>query len=162
MNDASDRATRTWSGDWRNRVIVRVRALGYPSVAAFLESIPAETYKAASDRLGDDVAPIQLELAQFAEARRSGTVRAAAMDSLVREATQHIPGGWPDDPVGHFGLGGVYVCWAIRVEDVQVALRAKADAVWAALTALSPPAGWLPTRVDDPLIVAAFDSGWPP
>lgn len=161
MSDPYDIAKRTWSGDWRARVAARVSALVYPSVMAFLESIPAVPYVAAADQLADDVAAIQLERMQFEEALRAGSVRQAAIDSVVRDANYHLPGGWPANPSGHFHVAGVYADWVTRLMGIQADLEAKGKAVWAALTALSPPAGWLPTRVDDPLIVAAFERGWP-
>jgi hypothetical protein len=142
-------------------VAARVRALGYPSVTAFLESIPAEPYLAAADRLGGDVAAIQLERVHLEEAQRAGTVRRAAIDSFVREVNYHLPGGWPHNPTGHFRVASVYATWTTRLQMTNADMKPKADAVWAALTTLSPPAGWLPTRVDDPLVVTAFNRGWP-
>lgn len=35
------------------------------------------------------------------------------------------------------------------------------SAVWSALRALPPPDGWRPASGDDPLLVAAFVTGWP-
>jgi hypothetical protein len=159
VSDPSDLAARTWAGDWGGRVVAHFRALGYSSVAEFLERNPAEPYLALADRLGDDMAAFQLERVQFEDAQRSGTVRRAAMDSLARDVNDQLPGGWPDDSTGHFGVARVYATWATRLEMTDAGLKALADAVWAAL---SPPAGWLPTREDDPLITAAFDRGWPP
>jgi hypothetical protein len=41
-----------------------------------------------------------------------------------------------------------------------VEMSARGDTVWNALQELAPK-GWLPESSDDPIIVAAFDRGWP-
>jgi hypothetical protein len=163
----SDRVRRTWEGDWRIRLQARVHSLGYEHVSEFLKRFPREPYVEVVKRLGDDIAAIQLECAQFDEAARRANVRDSAIDSLVRDLTWHLKTGWEGGAKGNFNTAGAYVDWLQRLEGPSRNLPSNADLrergqkVWSALEALRPPLGWLPTGPHDSLVEAAFAAGWP-
>jgi hypothetical protein len=156
-----DTSNKVWAGDWRKRVFSRIRATGYETITDFLAKSPADSYFDLAERLGEDVAALQLQWMQFGEANDERSIRFAAMDSFVREITYHLPKGWKQDAKSDFDTAGVYADWIGRIQEKQGELRPKAQAVWDALKKASPPIGWLPKGPDDPLIVSAFQQGWP-
>jgi len=181
----------TWSTGWEKRLQNRVHALGCQSIGEYLEEYPGEPYVAVAERLGDDVAAIQLSRMQIQEIRDQREFRHVAMDSLAREISAHLPDGWQrcsplprveeaqtlwkhlaalggrtltDEETNRrieFQMSGVYAYWVVLLQKYDPKVDAQANAVWHALKSLSPPTGWLPKGADDPLIVRAFDVGWP-
>jgi hypothetical protein len=164
----SEQVRRTWEGDWRARILSRVQSYGYERVSDFLNTFPCEPYVHVVNRLGDDVAAIQVECIQFEEAEKLGCMRAAAVDSLVRDLTWHLKEGWEGGVRGNFNTSGAYVDWLCRLEGVSrnlppnAHLKRQGLMVWDALEELQLPAGWLPTGPADPFIQTAFARAWPP
>ena len=154
-------ANNVWDGDWRSRVMARIRSAGCDSVTEFLSKSPAAPYVKAAAMLGEDVAALQLESLQFEEAMDQSAIRWAAMDSLVRELAYHLPQGWRSGAKGDFSTAGAYADWIVRIEQKQPDLRSKAKAVWDTLESLQPPVEWLPASTQDPFIVKAFSEKWP-
>jgi hypothetical protein len=150
-----------WSGDWKRRVRSRLHSLGCETMQDFLARFPGESYLRIAERLGDDIAAIQVEVTQYDEAKSLSRIRDAAKDSLVRDLNFHLPDGWRHGAKGDFETSGAYADWVGRAQDAEQSLRAKADAVWAVLERLHPPAGWKPANASDPTIEAAFAEGWP-
>ena len=127
---------------------------------------------------------------QIQEVRNEGEFRRMAMDSLARELCANLPNGWQRPLKRHalnpqtiwknlaaiqsrtlteeeksqrieFQMSGAYAYWVVLLQKYDPNIDARADAVWKALSSLSPSTGWIPKGPDDPLIVLAFDVGWP-
>jgi hypothetical protein len=127
---------------------------------------------------------------QVQEIRSERDFRRIAMDSLAREISGNLPDGWqccsPPPPVEgqtlwkhlaglggrtltdeeahqriEYQMSGVYAYWVVLLQKYDPKVDARAIAVWNALKSLAPPTGWLPKGADDPLIIRAFDVGWP-
>jgi hypothetical protein len=60
-----------------------------------------------------------------------------------------------------FQTSGAYAFWVVQLQSHDPTVETRADAVWNALKALPPPTGWRPSGAGDPLIVRAFEQGWP-
>lgn len=151
-----------WQGNWNERILRQIRRFGSETILEFLDQFPGETYSQVADRLGDDVAPAQLQRLQFSEAKATGQLRQAAMDALVRVLKDTLPRGWnPKEPrnsaaICAFGAWGGMVESEAKLIDPDVLL-----AVWRAIEALVPGEGWVPQAVGDPLLQEAFKRGWP-
>jgi hypothetical protein len=121
---------------------------------------PAEPYLDLARRLAD-VAGLQLSRLQFDEAAGNDNLRSAAMDCFAREVVEHLNVGWAHGPRSDSRAASVYAHWISAIERVRPEARPIAMAVWKALKDQPPPAGWLPTGPEDPIIVKAFALGWP-
>src|SRR5262245_64046658 len=89
----------SWQGNWNERIYQRIRRFGSETILEFLAQFPISTYMELSDKLGDDIAPVQLQNLQFKEALEIGQIRNAAMDGLVRVLRDGLPRGWnPKEP----------------------------------------------------------------
>lgn len=164
--------TTAWTGDWRKRVLERVREMGYQSVSDYLKARPGVPYLDLAEELSrplaggeyGDVAAVQIEELQYLEAESEGKLREAAMDSLVRILRDRLgQGGWNEGAGADFKRAWAYASWSglvSRCGEDRVA-EAYADKTWEALKELSPPRGWLPSSPEDPYVVAAFNKGWP-
>jgi hypothetical protein len=150
-----------WTGDWQRRVRSRLLSLGCVTMQDFLARFPGESYLKIAERLGNDIAAIQVEVTQYDEAKALSQIRDAAKDSLARDLNSHVPDGWRHGAKGDFETSGAYADWVGRVQDAEQSLRTRADAVWTALEKLHPPVGWKPAGPSDPIIAAAFEKGWP-
>jgi hypothetical protein len=150
-----------WQDDWRKRVMARIRARGFETIADFMSHYPGQPYVKLANKLGSDVAALQLEWLQFGEASSEEEIRKVAMDSLARELNQQVPDGWKSVAQKDFHIVGAFVDWIIKVEQKNISLKKKAQAVWNSLEKLQPPLGWLPSGSQDDLIVKAFEEGWP-
>lgn len=157
-----NRAERTWNGDWKNKVLSRIKeTAGCRTATEFIAIYPTEPYLELVKRLGDDVAAIQLESLHFSEAQNDRMIREAAMDSLVRELHTYLKEGWRLGAKDAFETSGAYADWITRLQQKQADLKHKADLVWSALEEVQPPTGWLPIDPHDQIVRAAFDKGWP-
>jgi hypothetical protein len=190
-SDREDRVmnanAHAWTGDWQLRVRTRLHALGCETVRDLLDKYPAEPYVSVAKRLGDDVAAVQIGRLQLQEIRDQEWFRHVAMDCLARELVANLPDGWaicsPPKPVPpswthlsalpdhlneeetrrriEWQTAGAYSHWVCFLRSYDPGIDSCTEAVWNAFKALSPPAGWLPSGAADPLIVRAFDIGWP-
>jgi hypothetical protein len=151
-----------WEGSWRNRLRDRLRSFGCATVSELLEQHPGVPYLEIARRLGEDVAPVQLEWTQMEEARRSNAIRQAAMDSLARDIRGHLSDGWKASSSDDSQTVLAIVWWMIRLEQADSGTRPKAEAVWEALKGSCPPVGWKPTGCTDKILLGAFDKAWPP
>jgi hypothetical protein len=159
--DSADAGQRVWGGNWQAKLRSKLHSLGCENIHDFLVRYPAESYLKLAKRLGEDIAALQLIWMQFDEAVRDKQFREAAKDCLTREVTAHLKRGWGKGVRIDFHTAGVYADWIGELTRVEPQARPLADAVWKALKELQPPEGWLPASPDDPLIVSAFDEGWP-
>jgi hypothetical protein len=126
-----------------------------------LGRFPGEPYIRVAERLGENVAALQLEWMHFGEATARGEVRRAAMDSLARDLNAYIPNGWRHGAKGDFDTARAFASWATRLEQYMPELKSKANAIWDTLEAIKPQAGWSPSGPDDDMIAQAFSIGWP-
>lgn len=157
---------------WQGRLRARLREMGYATMEAWLADNPGLTYIELAERLGNEVAvPAGIVRIQFEEAKARGRLREAAMDSLPREIKDRLPSGWQKmseyeasvsaDQIERiiFLTASAFGFWAPHLD--SVANKHPALAVWKALEQSYPPVGWKPSGPTDPLIVAAFEKGWP-
>lgn len=161
-----------WSGDWQNRLLKRIRAMGYRNVTDYLEAHPGVPYhdvakdlgRPLPDGKGCDIAAIQIQGLQYLEAVAHGKLREFAMDSLVRILRDHLRRkGWNEGVHAKFNRACAYAAWCglVSQSGEDEAAKMCAAKTWEALEQLSPPQGWRPSSPDDPYVVAAFNKGWP-
>ncbi len=151
-----------WQGNWKKRIIERLRCLDFETLTDYLRQKPAVPYLEIADLLGqNDVAAFHVEWLCFAEAIKRNQFREAATDSLVREISHHLPNGWKQEVKGDFATASVWADWIVRLESHSNDVRPVAAEVWNTLLNSQPPAGWKPQNVDDDRIVGAFDAAWP-
>jgi hypothetical protein len=152
-----------WQGNWNERLYQRIRRFGSETVLEFLAQFPRSTYMELSDKLGEDVAPVQLQHLQFTEALESGQVREAAMDGLVRVLRDGLLKGWNSREPRNSAANCAYGAWAgmletrTRIKNPDVLL-----AIWRSIEGAHPPEGWLPDSPKDLILQEAFNKHWPP
>jgi hypothetical protein len=156
-----DRAARTWQGNWRAKILSRIREVGFESVTNYLAKFPAMPYMRVAEKLGEDVAAVQVAQVQFEEAKGMRKIREAAIDSLPRDLNYYLKDGWRHGAKNDFDTSSAFAVWATRLDQLSLGLKDTVDAVWAALEKLQPSTGWRPGGGNDPLIQKAFDEGWP-
>jgi len=152
---------KAWGGDWRAKFAARLHSLDSSSATELLSRHPGKPYTEVAAELGDDVAALQLEWAQFEEALRQNNLRFVAMDSLARDLRDMLPNGWKEVAKGDFDTSRVFGSWSTRLTMARSELEPQVIAVWSALKDSSPPPGWKATGPNDPIILAAFNKGWP-
>ena len=152
--------TKVWHGNWRDSLALRLTAHGCASMTEFVTRFPGEPYMALAQRLGQDVAALQVEWMHLAEAKEQGSVRAAAADSLCRDLNYYLPNGWRSGAKGDFDTSRAFAVWATRLEQTIPEVAGKPDAVWQALERIRPPWGWSPRTVEDEVLEQAFRMGW--
>ena len=152
-----------WRGNWKKRILDRLQAQGFATLMDYLRQKPTVPYLEIADLLGkDDVAAFHVEWLHFEEAVKQGQFREAAIDSLVREISHHLPNGWKEEAKGDFNTASVWADWIVRLENYSNNIKPIASAVWSELLDSHPPAGWKPQAAEDYRIVRAFDVAWPP
>ena len=152
-----------WSPGFMARVQKALRGQGYEDVASFLEANPGRPYVELVQLLGPTIAAKQLTMLHYRDALRRGALRAAAMDSVVRECQDQFIKGWGID--SDFVIAGVPATWITSLkfetdEDGEL-YEQLGFRIWRKLEALDIPDGWIPESVDDPFLRAAFDEVWP-
>lgn len=155
-----------WSADWRFKVYERLAARGFSQMSEWLAARPGATYKQLAAELGEDVAPIQVTRLQLAEAVRSGQLKEASKDVLVRYLREYMPAGWGRKPPGQeefdldFLQTAPVVSWAVSIGEVAPdAEKMIKDAVSEGLKAITAP-DWVPRDASDPIIGEIFDRAW--
>jgi len=152
-----------WQGNWKKRILDRLHAQGFSKLTDYLRQRPAVPYSEIADLLGrDEVAAFHVEWLHFEEAVKHGQLRQAAIDSLVREISYHLPNGWKEETKGDFDTASVWADWIVRLESYSDNVQPLASAVWNELLDSHPPAGWRPQAVEDHRILRAFEVAWPP
>lgn len=155
-----------WDNGWQERLENRLAELGHDSLSSLLASHPGETYESMAALLGNEShapAPIQLISVQYAEARRAGTVRHAAMDALCRVLRERFPEGWGTGDNVEFRTVSALSGWSSEILETgqQPQLESVLDAVIDAMTATPPAPGWLPASTSDSYIDRIFEISWP-
>lgn len=151
---------------WQERMLSRVKELGFESFEHFLSARAGAAYAALASELGDFM-PVMVEDLQMRRASQAGesAKRVAAMDSLVRVFRDLLPGGWDTTAPTSEGVEPSFMNivagsnWSAMLRRAGIE-ETVTDAVWDAIQR-RVQAGWRPTGVDDAVIVAAFDEAWP-
>jgi hypothetical protein len=151
----------SWSENWQQRVVARLRSLGCVGVVEYLARFPGEPYVSVAKSLGDDIAALQLEWLHLKEAAEKRELRQAAKDSLARDLNRYLPDGWRHGAKGDFDTSSAFAVWATRLQQCEFVLQSEANSVWDALEELKPSRGWRPVGPEDELIIQAFHKGWP-
>lgn len=135
------------------------RRHGIKSICAWMSRYPNEAHRQLGRRLG--VMPVELLYWQFQEAKRSGMLAWAYVDSFVRVVRDCLPEGW--------GAGGdvtdrdrlmCQVAWKRRVaiglgvSEVPI----EADEFWKAIEQQAPSVGWVPQGIDDDIVLKAAEA----
>lgn len=166
-----------WEGDWKARLAERLAEHGFATISAFADSRPGTAPQALADELGrkidagggalaGDLAPVQLLWALLDEAQATHRIEQRARDLFVRVLVDALPQGWPPargetSPETRKPLGLALILWSGDIRShlpaYETTVTAAADAF---LTDRSIPVGWLPSTVDDPLLVELFRRHW--
>lgn len=153
----------TWTPDWCQRLQEVLRNKGFETLDEFLKRCRGEPYVSVVKRIAPWVVAMQIVRLQMLEAKQSGALREAAMDSLARELKFRLPHGWADDVASESNAAGAFADTgaSIVVDGDAKHLEGVMSRVYRAMKSLSPPMGWQPSGPDDPLIREAFNLGWP-
>jgi hypothetical protein len=128
-----------WRGNWADRVLDRVRSVGFPTFEAFLTAHPNASYSELADLLGsEDIAAVQLEHMHTALAVTPFARSVVMRDSLSRYLSRE------SQVIG--ALSNWIVMW-----QQEPWLRN----VFTNLSRLAPM-GWRPEGPSDPVIVQAL------
>lgn len=157
----NDQNRRIWTSDWKRKVYIRLCAADADSVTEWLSRYPGVPYLELADVLGSDVAAFQIEMLHVEEAQQRRDLRRFALDSLARDIHEYLRNGWKVQIAGDFETAAAFGTWTTRLIGAEPKLRPFIDAVWKDLNQSPPPAGWLPSGADDPVLVAAFGRAWP-
>lgn len=146
---------QTWAGDWRQRIVERVRGSGFESLTAFSDSAATSTFQEIASRLGKDVAPIQLAMLMRDEAVERGQLGRFARGALVRFLADYLPKGWQQGKEHEYERASAFADWiACLGEDY----RAAGERVWKVfMSATNLTEGWKPSGADDDLLRGLFD-----
>lgn len=164
----------SWEGDWSARLAARLKERGFSTVSAFADSRPAATQKELADELASvidadgvmvgDLAPVQVVWALLDEAKEARAVEVRARDLFVRDLA--LTDGWPPPrgaiaPEKRKPLVRALTSWAGDIGSHLAEYdQAAQDFVNALLIDQSIPVGWLPSTVDDPILVELFRRHW--
>ncbi|REG20536.1 hypothetical protein ATI61_121101 [Archangium gephyra] len=144
---------RAWEGNWRVRLIERVRERGYDSLTAFANARPTASLVAMADELGpNDIAGVQVLSGLLAEAEQRKQVTRFVRDVLVRMLCKSLPDGWPAvlDDANRFKVAKALGSWIAYTPETH---KERADKAGDALLATPPPPGWRPLGPDDELLL---------
>ena len=157
-------ASQTWVPNWPSRLQEAVAKQGYSSITAFLSQFPGESYILVAERFDFPVAAAQLSTLHFHEAKTcTNKLREAAMDAFARELNDRLPNGWKPDTETTSDAASAYASTStfVELEANAPQFNNHVSLMYNALKKRNPHLGWKPTGPTDPLIVAAFDEGWP-
>jgi hypothetical protein len=149
---------KTWSGDWHDRILERVRQRGFENVTQYASARTGVSLLVLAEELGsDDIAAVQLGSILVEEATRTNTIPHVLRDLFVRSLRERLPQGWrhPLDEEARVNVVGALVDWETELEDYldkSATFTAGQDFVNAELQT-----GWLPAGPDDPVIIAFVD-----
>ena len=149
---------KTWSDDWQNRILERVRRRGFDSVTDYANHHAGVSLLALADELGpEDIAGAQIESLLVDEAVRSNTVPRLLRDLFVRQLRHRLPEGWrrPLDEAARYRVAAALAHWETELED-HLHKERTFEAGQRLLDA-DLPTGWLPEGPDDPVIISFVD-----
>ncbi len=146
---------QAWVGDWRQRIVERIRERGFSSLVAFGESAAMSTFREIAGLLGDDVAPMQLAMLMREEALERGHLDQFARSALVRYLADYLPTGWYRDKEHEYQRASAFADW---IGCLGEAYRAAGERVWTVfMSAAELSEGWRPRGADDDLLRKLFE-----
>jgi len=145
-----------WSDDWHIRLSKRVKAMGYRDVTAFAASLPNSPYRELAVKLGDGIAPMQVEKLLRAEAVVAHDLNGFSRDCLARYLWQDLPDGWGLGTQAEFSAARAFASWSAALDDNPTGeRRLQTERVWRRLQRVAP-IGWRVQGAHDPVLMKAF------
>ena len=145
-----------WEDDWHLRLSQRVKSLGYRDVTEFAASSPNSPYRELAAKLGDGIAPVQVEILLRAEAVAADDPNGFSRDCLARYLRQDLPDGWGVGVQPEFNAARAFASWSVALDEGDNAeLRLKTQRVWQCLHQLAPN-GWKVHGANDPVLIKVF------
>jgi hypothetical protein len=156
-------------GDWNARLLLRVSAAGFSSIADLADDNPTASVIEVVERLNatnTDDNPLPNSADQLTglwrkEACISGdaAIKKFCIRTLVGELHRNLVSGWPAEitETTAFPLIQTWTTWSAMLAPEW---RDKARSVWVALREAPPPRGWRPSGSEDPLLTEVFDTNW--
>jgi hypothetical protein len=143
-----------WQGDWKKRILERIMSQGHSSVITFAEAHAGATFFELAKRLGDGVAPIQVEQLISEAYYEDGNFERYARSALVRHLRSEMPNGWKVDNNFDFERVCAFTDWKLRLPDDY---KEATERVWGIFKQVETiPKGWFPQGPDDPVITEIF------
>lgn len=145
----------------RGYIDSRIRELGFDSLASYLAARSDRSYVQLGEEL--DTVPLHIYILQFEEAKATGEIRAAVIDSYVRQINRYFSDGWRIDEESEFDRASALslprsdALSVARLDQFEEQIRA----VGQCLRDIDIPEGWRPISTDDPMLIDAFNRGWP-
>ena len=147
-------SVNTWDGDWKGRITLRVKQLGYLSYLDFLIARPGQSYDQMARELGNDVAPVQLEWLHANSTNDSDRIE-AIIDSLARYLGGALRKGWALDKYWETSLIGAFANWYVMWNS-----RPELYAFQKEIYLMNPEPGWIPKDSADPILSEAAKRVW--
>ncbi len=144
-----------------NKIDSALQKKGYRTLADYLNATPGMPYITLAKDLGNNIAAFEIEIVQFEAAILNRSVRHLAIDALSRDLNLHLPNGWRLNARQDFDTVCAASMWRARILFWRKNCETVTDRVWDALVTSTPSTGWTPSGPSDPVLVYAFNTGWP-
>jgi hypothetical protein len=146
-----------WANDWKETIYHKVAALGFDDITAFATSAPGVPYRKLVRKLGDEIAPVQIEKMLREELIAKGNQSFFARDCLARYLAQYLPGGWAANSTHDFYTARAFAAWsaALSLEPNEMT-RENTRRVWNIVHQIAAP-GWNVAGAEDPVLIRAFE-----
>ena len=145
--------SKTWDSGWEERVLLEISRRGYTSASEFFGAHVGVSYGHLAQMLGENVAPVQLEVIHAGTSHGDDAV---PRDSLARMLASVLRKGWGASKYWQSSATGAFAQWIVLWEQEAP----KPANVKSFIFANPPREGWLPGSGDDPYLVSAFRAAW--
>ena len=144
------------NSDIRQSVLARLKDMGFESVLQFCRANPLLTFSQLASAIGMDDVPPVLVVSILREETISNNVWDYFVKTVfVRSVSKHFPTGWMAGPNAEFRRAKVYGDWAAIV---GIDYYEPPDGIRDRICVPGLiPAGWIPTGVEDPIVIKLFD-----
>jgi len=147
----------TWANNWKENVYNKVAALGFDDITAFATSVPSVPYRKLARKLGDEIAPVQIEKLLREELIAKGNQNFFARDCLARYLAQYLPGGWAGNSTHDFYTARAFSAWSAALSlDPNEMTREQTRRVWNNVHQIAAP-GWNVAGAEDQVLLRAFE-----
>jgi len=134
----------------RQSVLKRLKVMGFESMFQFWQANPILTFSQLTSAIGMDGVPPVLVVSILREETTSNNKWDYFVKTVfVRCVTQHFPMGWMTGPNAEYRSARVYADWAAIVGKERPSVIG--DRMRSVI-----PADWIPTGVEDPIVVKLF------
>lgn len=155
-------AMKRWPEDWKTTLLTAVKNKGHSTVTSLLVAIPLVGFKELALRLSGKIIPYQLQRVYYEEAVDSNTLRAAAIDSMLRRFRDCVPNGWMVDKESlGAGEANLTATWIAELAEASPAMKPIAEGIAKSIFMRKPPEGWMPDGAGDPILGDIFGQHWP-